>query len=192
MPRSKNIQQTPPSKYTRQRGFTFLELTTSIAMLGVLSSTALTKFADLEGDTRAAVLNGVSAALNTATTFTHLQASLQNKLANRVQTIDFSGEAVTVKNGFPIADWASAIHPIMLMNAAEVNSDTQKVCSGFDFCASSHADIKNSLPANLTPNSDQLVVIWMQGYQLSDHCFAYFHNPDNSNMPISATVTTGC
>ncbi len=189
MPRSK-IKQIKHLKH--QRGFTLLELTTSIALLGVLSSTALTKYADLEGDTRSAVLNGVSAALNTATTLTHLQASLQNKLAGKIQTINYSGKYVKVKNGFPIADWASAIHPIMVMNVAAVDSDTQKICSDFDFCASSNANIKNSLPAYFPLSSDELVVIWMEGYQLSDHCFAYFHNPDNGNMPSSSTVTTGC
>lgn len=176
----------------RQRGFTFLELTSSIAILGVLSSTALSKYSDLGRETHIAVLNGVKAALSTATTLTHLQAAIQNKISQRPQYISFGESQVLVQNGFPAANWTDAIYPIMELHAAKTNSSATTPCTGFDFCAQGNVAINNPLLPDLNITSGELVVIWMQGYALKDQCFAYFHNPSNGSFPRSATVTTGC
>ncbi len=175
-----------------QRGFTLLELTATIAILGVLSGSALSKYSALGSETRIAVLNGVKAALSTATTLTHLQASLQNKLNHKIQTIDYSGHSVAVQDGFPMANWSHSIYPIMDMNASVKNSHTGEICTGFDFCASGNMDINNPHLPRLNLSPGKLVTIWMQGDQLSDHCFAYFHKPKNGNMPSSAVVSSGC
>ncbi len=175
-----------------QRGFTLLELTATISILGILSTSALSKYSALGSETRIAVLNGVKAALSTATTLTHLQASLQHKLSKNPQTIHYSGETVQVKNGFPVASWPHAIYPILDMNASAINSNINDVCTGFDFCASDDIDIHSPQFSKLNLNSGKLVVVWMQGDQLSDHCFAYFHQPNSSKMPRSAIVSEGC
>ncbi len=180
------------NKKNRQRGFTLLELTSSIVILGVLSSTALSKFSDLGREANIAVLNGVKAALSTATKLTHLQAAMQNKLDHQPQLISYGNSQVLVQDGFPAANWSDAIYPIMDIDAAKTNSPASALCTDFNFCAKGSVAINDPLLPDLNLTSGKLVVIWMQGHTLSDQCFAYFHNPSNGNDPRSATVTTGC
>ena len=186
------FKQTRSNIKGKQRGFTLLELTSSIAILGVLSSTALSKYSDLGRETHIAVLNGVKAALSTATTLTHLQAAMQNKISHRPQQISFGKSQVLVQDGFPAANWTDAIYPIMDIHAAKTNSSATTLCTDFDFCAQGNMAFNDPLFTDLNITSGELVAIWMQGYTLNDQCFAYFHKPSDGSFPRSAIVTTGC
>ena len=53
-------------KYSKQRGFTLIELIMVIVILGILSAVALPRFVSLQGDARAAKLNAAYGAIRSA------------------------------------------------------------------------------------------------------------------------------
>jgi len=60
----------------QQSGFTLIELVIVIIILGILSATAIPKFINLQGDARAAAMQGVKGALEGAATITYSKAAI--------------------------------------------------------------------------------------------------------------------
>lgn len=58
----------------KSNGFTLIELIVVIVILGILAVTAAPKFIDLQGDARAAVVNGLKGSLKSAVSMAHAKA----------------------------------------------------------------------------------------------------------------------
>ena len=58
---------------TKQNGFTLIELVIVIVLIGILAATALPRFADLTGDARLAVAQGVAGNFAAAASIAHAQ-----------------------------------------------------------------------------------------------------------------------
>ncbi|MEH6347603.1 MAG: type II secretion system protein [Bermanella sp.] len=176
-----------------QSGFTLLELISSIAIVGVLSSTALAKFSDLGRDSRIAVLGSVSSSLHSAANITYLQAHLQGKPGvNQDKSIQYQGSRVLIQGGYPQADWNQSISRILDIDVAQHDSDPQKICQEFDFCGKGNLEATNALFAPISLAPGKMALIWMKGTRAIDQCYMYYHLPNDGTKPATGEITSGC
>src|SRR5690348_629291 len=83
----------------KNRGFTLIELIVVILILGILAAIAAPKFVDLTGQARIAALNGLRAAVSSASTLANALQVAQGSTPGQPVTIE--GTAVLMTNGYP-------------------------------------------------------------------------------------------
>lgn len=87
----------------RQDGFTLIELVVVIIILGILAAVAVPKFVNLQGSARTASLNGLRAAVNSASNMANSLQTASGLATNASVTMD--GSTVTMVNGYPTSDF---------------------------------------------------------------------------------------
>jgi MSHA pilin protein MshA len=83
----------------KPRGFTLIELIVVILILGILAAIAAPKFVNLTGQARIAALNGLRAAVSSASTLANALSVAQGNTAG--QPVSIEGVNVLMTNGYP-------------------------------------------------------------------------------------------
>ncbi len=99
----------------KQHGFTLIELVMVIVILGILAATALPKFASLQGDARAASINGAAGAMKSAVAIVHAQSLIEGEEAAASADVSMEGVTINTRFGYP--------HNNSIMSAAGISDD---------------------------------------------------------------------
>ena len=105
----------------RSAGFTLIELVIVIVILGILAVTAAPKFLNLQSDARQSTLNGMKAAMESASSLVYSKAVLngiENSPSGATVGVSAGSSTVTTHYGYPTGD-ATGIAVAVDMSSAD-------------------------------------------------------------------------
>jgi MSHA pilin protein MshA len=94
------MKQLTNNSFSKQKGFTLIELVVVIVILGILAATAAPKFIDLTGDARTSVMKGVQGSINSAVNLAHSKALVAGETGGTGE-IKIGDKFYALVNGFP-------------------------------------------------------------------------------------------
>ena len=160
-------------KNKAQQGFTLIELVVVIVILGILAVTAAPKFINLQDDAQTATMQGVEAALSSASALVHSKSLIEGNEdesfsggdATAIVTVNGAGDTVQLEYGYPDnteAEW----NKIVDLNDNDFTFDVASVANTVIIYPANKvpADLSGGLPANDVPSDDV-------------NCIAYYTMP---------------
>jgi MSHA pilin protein MshA len=170
---------------TNQKGFTLIELVVVIVILGILAVTAAPKFINLQDDAQTATLEGVRAAMNSASALVHSKSLIAGNDDDALGdgptvVINSTGATVPINFGYPsnvVADWT----PLLEID-------------GNDFTTIQEVDSASTTLIIIYPQNNTApdLAAWAaNGAPTADaNCFAYYYTPAAANgEPVTGSVS---
>ncbi|MFT5635940.1 MAG: MSHA pilin protein MshA [Cognaticolwellia sp.] len=90
------------NSFSKQKGFTLIELVVVIVILGILAATAVPKFIDLTGDARKSAMQGVQGSISGAVNLAHAKALVSSQIG-ATGSIQVGSFHYALVNGYPAA-----------------------------------------------------------------------------------------
>lgn len=185
------------------QGFTVLELIVVVVLLAILAVTALPKYLNLSSSARINTMQAVSAAMRASADQvkfqTYLPSTPKEFIASESNdgldvynvTIEELGVTVKTYNAHVDGHWRLAWQHILDIGKEIEWTPANAVCTKHDLCGVGN---QRTAPGFPHPNNTNqgLVLVWPEGFKLSDLCYAYYNNPEDGSEPNIGTVTSGC
>ena len=112
----------------KQQGFTLIELVMVIVILGILSATALPKFADMGSEARKSVLKSSLGSVKSVIAIAHSQALIKGQ-TGATGTITLDGQAIALVYGYPAASSTGIDVAVDISGDLSITSGVVKVTS---------------------------------------------------------------
>ena len=171
---------------SRIQGFTLVEVIVVMLVLGILASIAIPKFVDLKRDALLGTLKGVKGALQSTTGIYQPLASIRGVQTGNIQ---INGSNVMFHSGFPEGHWNNTFRYILDISAKSGYTPASARCTLFRLCGVGN---RASIPTVAGTTGGRGVIIWPEGFRISERCFAYYYNRHDGSYPMIGVVDTGC
>ncbi len=168
------------------RGYTLVEVIIVLLLLGVLASIALPRFVDLERDATIATLESVKGSLRSTTGIYQPVAAIRGV---KTGTLLINGHNVRFHSGFPEGHWNGAFRYILDISARSRFTRANARCTNYRLCGVGN---RRSIPTVAGTSGGLGVIIWPEGYRISERCFAYYYNRHDGSYPMIGMVDSGC
>ncbi len=114
--------------YSKQKGFTLIELVVVIVILGILAATALPKFVDLSGEAEAAAVQGVAAAVTGGGNVNYAKYKAAGGISTGAVAISDTTDACAGAANSVYANGAALVTgSVSLVNAAPTTTNEYRV-----------------------------------------------------------------
>ncbi|MDH5469897.1 MAG: type II secretion system GspH family protein [Gammaproteobacteria bacterium] len=170
----------------RTRGFTLVEVVIVLVALGILASIAIPRFVNLKGDAQLAVLKGVRGALNSTTEIYQPLAAIRGVYTGN---LNVNGTNVRFHSGYPEGNWNQTFRHILDISTKSSFTNANALCTQYRLCG---VGMQASIPTVSGTTGGRGVIIWPEGFRISEQCFAYYYNRHDGSYPMIGVVDTGC
>jgi len=182
-------------------GFTLIELVVVIVILGVLSSFALPRFADLSDEATQALLVNFKGLIGSAASITHTEVMLkaQNRSNNNSRYNFDNGDQIRIRADYPDGRWNNTFAILLDMTSFDIVQVGTNNCNDNDWCVRQRGPNWFINRGYTTATAGRGFVIFPNGFNVnSQNCHAYYFTPNSSAQPATPMApmtginTSGC
>jgi MSHA pilin protein MshA len=177
----------------KQQGFTLIELTIVIIILGILVASAIPKFTNLSSSARIAVLKGMEGALHSGVNLIYAKAVLTNQDVNPIKNkhifADIDGIKMKLHSGYPDGNWTHGVRYAISLDDVDFLNSSTRICDA-DWCG--RGDQKVLPSTGETIIHGQIAKVFPRGYSWKSQCGVYYINRYNGSKPDIGLETEDC
>ena len=163
-----------------------MEVIIVLVVLGILASIALPKFVDLKRDATIATLDAIKGSLHSTTGIYQPLAAIRGVETGNVLV---NGNNVQFHSGYPEGHWNNAFRYILDISSRSGYTRANARCTDYRLCGVGN---RRSIPTVAGTTGGRGVIIWPEGYLISERCFAYYYNRHDGSYPMIGIVDSGC